>query len=148
VTFTYDETDLSTALAQIRLAIADTVQATALLSDEEIAHAEALEGSTTAAAARCCEFIAAEFSRKADMSTGKLRIQHSQKSAAYLKMADRLRKSDNILALPYCGAVSKDDKETREEDTDRVEPFFRRGLFSGKNTVSFTDSDLDDEETE
>jgi hypothetical protein len=148
VTFTYDSSDLSTSLAQIRRAIGDVDISNELLSDEEISHAEDLEGSTTAAAARCCEFVAAEYSRKADMQTGKLKISYSQKSAQYLKMADRLRHSDDILALPYCGAISKDDKETREEDTDRVEPFFRRGMYGGRTAVSLTDSDLDNEETD
>lgn len=37
MTFTYDSTDLSTALAQVRRLIHDTVAATALFTDEEIA---------------------------------------------------------------------------------------------------------------
>jgi hypothetical protein len=62
MTFTYD---VATDIGRIRLAIGDTVAATADLSDEEIAAVLAQAESWQEAAARCVDVLIARYSRQA-----------------------------------------------------------------------------------
>lgn len=147
MTFTYNSTDLSTNLAKIRRRIGDVESADPLLTDEEINAASSASSNNNLAAALCCEWIAAGFARKADKSVGPLSITLHQKYDQYIALASVLRLEDAYSTLPHAGGISISEKETAEEDTDRVPPSFTvDGMDSemvstfnpGGNTVSST----------
>lgn len=92
--FTYD---LTTDAGKLRLEIGDTAEDNgprpnnANFSDEEIAHFLSEEGTTGRAAARCCEVLAREWSRKAGSERLGPRSFARNQSDAYQKQADLLR---------------------------------------------------------
>ncbi len=91
MTFTYVDTDISTALAQVRLQIDDTVAASALLTDEEIQFAIDDEPNVVAAAARSAEFILAKFARDFNWEGDGTRIDKVARTKMYKEMAASLR---------------------------------------------------------
>jgi hypothetical protein len=131
MTWTYSLGQLNTAqLPQVRFLIGDTLPSDQLLQDEEINYALAARGNVYGAAADCCRSIASTFSRQADMSAGDLRISRSQKAKAYLEHALNLdvQFATSGGATPWAGGISVSDKQTREQDTDRVPPQFNIGM--------------------
>jgi hypothetical protein len=150
VTWTYDATSTGFSGSQVnrvRLEIGDTMSTDPLLENEEITYAGTLEGSDLSVSARCCEFIVAKFSRKADMEEGKLSIKLSQRAASYQKKADELRMRDSTTAAPYAGGISIADKESTNADTDRVAPSFFRGMMDNEfaDQPSPDDQDVDND---
>ena len=126
--WTYSGDPASSDRDQIRFLIGDTNTNDQLVSDEEIAWA-LTQGSIYNAAAICARSIAAAFSRLADKSVDDLKISYSQKSAQYSKLADNLEDKDSFKSLSvYAGGISASDKQSNEEDTDRVSPSFSKGM--------------------
>ena len=113
---------------QVRREIGDVDSTDQLLSDEEIAYAGSVEGSSLAVAARCCEWLAAQFGRKADMAEGKLNIKLSQRAQAFKGKAVQLRALDAVASQPYVGGESISDKTATDNDTDRVPSGFWRDM--------------------
>lgn len=90
MTFTYD---LSTTNGKVRFEIGDTVQASAMLTDEEIAYALGENGSSVlVTAASLCETLAMKFARDVDFSMDGQSVSASQKSKQYLALAATLRR--------------------------------------------------------
>ena len=146
MTWTYTS-PLSGDRDKVRTYIGDTDTTDQLLSDEQIAFALTEEGTVRAASAIAAEWIAALFSRKADKSVGDLSISYSQRAAQYTALAVRLRGRSSRLALPYFGGISETTKDTREDDSDRVEPAFTVDMLddpavSGATTLDDTDGDV------
>ena len=83
------------------------------------------------AAIAACEQLATRFARDVSKSGDGLSIQSSDRHRHFAERAKALRKQESIgvsgvpLASPFAGGISKADKETRESDTDRVEPAFK-----------------------
>ncbi len=125
---------------KVRIYIGDTDPANQLLDDETIAFALTEGGSVRASAAIAAEWIAALYSKKADMSTGDMSISYSQKSEQFFKLADRLRRRAAESALPYAGGISQTTKATREADTDRVQPAFTVDMLDRPSVASGSDS--------
>jgi hypothetical protein len=123
----------------IRLLIGDTDTSDQLLNDEEIAWVNTqASGSPTAttalhkAAAQCMRAIASKWTRLADQSVGDLKVSLSQKAESALVTARELdlQAAGNAgVPVPFAGGISKADKETREADTNRVDPFFVTNQF-------------------
>lgn len=92
MTFTYSVSDLTTALAKVRLEIGDTDSATALFADEEI-NAKLAERADNIllTAADLCEILARRFARAFDFETDNQSFQRSQQSKQYAAMAEALR---------------------------------------------------------
>lgn len=137
MTFTYNSSSISTDLAKVRLLIGDTSTGDQLLQDEEINFFVDSEPSIYHAGAMACEAIAAEFSRKADKQVGDLKINASQKAEAYAKRAKKLMamaKTRGSAGI-YAGGISKTDKQTQEQDSDRVEPDFYREMHDFPGTT-------------
>lgn len=126
---------------QVRFIIGDTNTDDQLVSDEEIAWS-LTQGSIYNAAAICARSIAASFSRFADKSVDDLKISYSQKSAQYSKLADNLESKDAHKSLGvYAGGISVADKQSNEENTDRVSPSFTRGI-TDNPSLNNQDDDL------
>lgn len=126
--WTYSGDPSSSDRDQVRFLIGDTATADQLVTDEEIAWS-LTQGSVYNAAAICAKAIAATFSRLADKAVDDLKINYSQKSSQYLKLAEQLESKDSHKALGvYCGGISVADKASNELDTDRVSPSFTRGM--------------------
>ena len=90
-------------------------------------------GSKQEAAWRMAESIGAEFALQAvDSKMGELQFMYSNRAEWYEKLAAKLKAeaatSDGI--APWFGATSKTDKDTQEENDDRVEPAFARHQFA------------------
>ena len=125
---------------KVRTYIGDTDSTDQLLSDEQVTFALAEEGTVRAASALAAEWISALFARKADKSVGDLSISYSQRAAQYSALATKLGSRASKIALPYFGGISESTKETREDDTDRVEPAFTVDMLDDPSLAS----DLDD----
>lgn len=139
-TYTYAG-DFTLARDRARLAVGDTVlmQNAYFLADEEIAQAVALGGGDLGVAACCCDFLVAKFSSKADFAEGKLSIKYSQRAEAYRKKAVDLRALAAMTgAIPSIGGESITEKNTNNQDTDRVPPGAWRGMMDNPLTQPLT----------
>lgn len=135
---------LATNKDKVRREIGDTVSSDPLLEDEEIEYALTAEGSSVLrAAARCCEFLAARFARETDASLGEYSESRSQKARMFAERARELRARASAVVSPYCGGLSEAEKETAADDTDLVQPFFKRDMWDPTST-SVTDTKDDD----
>jgi len=130
VTATYNSTTVgSSGLSTVRFLIGDTSTGTALLTDEEInAVLTNYSSNHSLAAAWCCDSIAATYSRQADTENEGLAVKASQRAAAYTKRAEILRRQAGYGARLFVGGRSEATKDTRAQDTDYVQPFFKRGM--------------------
>lgn len=126
----------------VRFLIGDTDSTDQLIQDQEIQWF-LLNEPVIRAAARAAEAIAAKFSRKADKRVGDLWLELSQRAKQYRELAGELweqagGKSPNLALAPYAGGISRADKDSVEEDSDRVRPAFKR------DTGFFDKTDDDD----
>lgn len=140
MTWTFTSTDLSADRDQIRTYVGDTDASDQLLSDEQIALALTDGGSVKAASAIAAEWIAAKFARKSDKTVGDLSIKYSQLSQQFTSLSSRLRDGANREVLPYFGGISESTKQSREDDTDRVQPAFTVNMLDNPN-LDTTDID-------
>lgn len=110
----------------VRFEVGDTDTTDQLVTDEEIAGAVSLYGNKWKAAAAVAQAIAGKFARRVDSTMGKLKLAYSQRVKHYLELAKKLEAEakKHGRAAPWAGAVSKDEKQTEEDDTDRAEPAF------------------------
>ena len=130
MTWSYDSTAApSSDKSWIRLRIGDTSSGDQLLQDEEIEAHLTGEGSKYTAAALCAESVGAYFARRADKTVGRMSIAASKASEGYFRLADRLRAELGMRVAPYAGGISIADKDTREDDSDRVSPAFTATMF-------------------
>lgn len=127
--WTYSGDPSATSRDAVRFLVGDTDTADQQSSDEEIAYAIAQSATTRGAAAILAEALVAKYARLTSKSVGDLSINYAQRQEHYAVLAKRLRTDESIRgAIPYCGGISVSDKETVEDDTDRIKPAFRRGM--------------------
>lgn len=83
-----------------------------------------------AAAAGACDAVAAKLSRDAKQAeAGDASVDLRQRADEYRKRAEELRDRAAVFSgKPLMPARSVDEKESAEEDEDRVSPSFRRGI--------------------
>lgn len=121
---------IATTSDQVRFLVGDTSNSasTELLADGEITWILTQETNVYRAASVAAEAIAAKFSRLADTSVGDVSVSNSQKSAQYKDLAKRLalKATKRGSAAAFAGGISVSDRDTRLDDTDRVDPFFSR----------------------
>lgn len=118
---------------RIRFRLGDTVVLpveAAELSDEEIlallASNDDNEGAATLAAANA---LYARYTRLTSTSVGDTSIQFGEIAASWRRLITDLERDISAsggAALPYAGGISIADKQSREANTDRVEPAFSR----------------------
>ena len=131
MTWTYDPTDLSTDLAQVRLLIGDTDTNDQLLSDEEINYFLSVTTTVTGAAILAAQAIQANFSRLADTTVETVNVRYSQKADGYAKLVDDLKRQENAtsFATPSVMGVSIDAMNVVRADADIVPKEFEMGQF-------------------
>jgi hypothetical protein len=129
VSFTYSGDPAGTPSDAVRLLAGDTVQASALLQDEEIEYFLALHPNPTLAAAAACEAIASRLARKVDTRVGDVSTRGSQAAAAYRERAESLRAmaASQGLASISVGGISLSGKEGAAGG-DSTAPAFTRGM--------------------
>ena len=129
--YSYDPT-LPTDKDKVRLTIGDTVTTAFLLSNEEIVALLSMYGSVHQAAIAAARGLAAKYSREADKWVGDLKILASQKAKAFLELATALSDAGGSMSargVPSAGGIRISQKETMEDNTDRVRPAFYRNQF-------------------
>ena len=127
----------------MRFLIGDTDTCDQQMSDKEIEYLLISEGSVDDAAILAAETLAAKYSRLVDEQVGAVRISYSQRSKRYSEIANTIKsRVAGQGAAPYCGGISKSDKQVDECDTDRVEPSFTRDLHENER---LTPANFDDD---
>lgn len=113
----------------VRFLVGDVDPDDKQLDDSEIDYLLTENGSPYVAAIEAANALAAYYSRDVDESTGKTTKSSSTRAQHYLDLAKRLAERRGARAVvPWAGGQSVSDKLLRENDADRVEPFFRRKL--------------------
>ena len=131
MSFSYASTDPgSSGMSWVRMRVGDTSSGSYQLENEEIDALLDTEGNKYLAAAVAAETLGARNAVKPDRKVGNLFIGGSKVASAYFKLAQRLRYEAGMRAQPYAGGISVNDKQTQDEDTDRVPPGFTVGQFS------------------
>ena len=131
MTWTYDGDPSANDRDEVRFLSGDTDTTDQLVTDAEIAYAIDQESNNLLAAAKIAKAIMAKFARLVDKSVGDLKLSYSQRLTAYKELIDQLtERGTESAGTPYSGGISITDKNNREEDTDRVDPSFRRDLHS------------------
>lgn len=126
--WTYGGDPTKSAKDETRFLCGDTDSQDPLLQDGEITYLLAkYNNSPLNAAIRACEAIMSKFARLADETVGSVHISYSQKRKGYEQMRlDLQRRLAMEDASPYAGGISRSDKTTQEENTDRVKPDFTK----------------------
>lgn len=136
MTWSYSLADLATSQKdQVRRLLGDVIASDQQIADEEINFAITTRSNVYGAAAECARFIAAQYSRKADVVTaspggGQLKTNYSQQAKSYLTLAAAmdLKAAATGGGAPYAGGISIADKQNAEQDDDRVAPQFDLGM--------------------
>lgn len=134
MTWTWSDSDLSTALSQVRQTIGDTQENNQLLSDEMI---DWRLGQTTAddvkaASIGCVQDIIAKLARDYDRSNVGMSVSRSQQIQHYRDLlGDLIEESGGNLAAasaaPFLGGSSDAEQQTIDSDTDYKQNQFRVG---------------------
>lgn len=97
----------TTATDRLRFLVGDTSTSASgeLLSTGEANYLLGQYGSPRAAAPHAARALAAYYANQADKYVGDLRIFASQKAAAFFKLADALKLSVAIGAVPFAGGL-------------------------------------------
>lgn len=143
--WTYTDTPATVPRDAVRLAIGDTDSADPQpVSDAEIAYfLTESNADVPAAAAMAADKLAAYYARQADTSNGSLSIGASARSAAFAKLAARIRARRGAAsgASMFAGGLSISGKENLASDADAVQPFFRIGMDDLPGSYSPDDSE-------
>lgn len=100
------------------------------LSDSEIKFSIDEAGSTKQAALACAKRIKSKLAREADAEAGDGAVDFSQRMQHYEQIIKDLERETSLGNLkPFAGGIDKSDKESTEQDEDRVKPFFNREQF-------------------
>lgn len=127
MTATYNPS-LSTTRDWVRFRLQDTVVSpatAALFSDEELDALLTENGqSIYKTAYDAARALAARFRHLASISVGDTSVTFTDQAAGYAAMAAEFQ--THIGGTPFTGGVSHADVTGRQDDTDRVAPFFER----------------------
>jgi hypothetical protein len=131
--WTYDATAIATSsLYQTRRLLGDVIKEDPQLTDEEINYFLTLRSSVHGAAAEAARSLAAQYSRKVDVtSPGPIQTRYSTQAESYAKLAvtlDQASRDRGAGITPFAGGISISDKQNRQQDTDRVQPAFNIGF--------------------
>lgn len=133
-------------LDALRFLIGDTVEASAVFSDEELdwllsQNSNIYYAAATAAESAWASYASAESGGSGTSGTVKTRtvgalsltygiLEDKDRAEQFKAMAKRFRLQAAIGGgwRPYSGGISKSDKETNEQDSDWDKPAFTRGM--------------------
>ena len=82
-------------------------------------------------AARAARIVERHFSLKADRDLSDVSYEYQDRADKWAEIARSLEAKCAAYAKPFMGGISESDKETRESDEDRPEPFFTRDMLGG-----------------
>jgi len=129
MSWTYSGNPKKRNLDAVRYQLQLTDEDNKQLEDEEIEFELSQENdNVNRAAANIAESLAAKFAQKAKRSVGPTKIDYSDISERYLKIAKRLRSEETKDASHEAVAISEDSKENQEDDSDLVDPLFTRRM--------------------
>ena len=133
MSFTYN---ITTNIGKVRFKIADKTASSYLVEDDEIQEYLTLnDNNVNLAAYEIALALSAHYSSVAEKrKIGELYLDTRDIADKYRKLADNLKKSYRTTASVYCGGISQSDKDTYEEDSDRVKPKFTKGMHDYKTT--------------
>jgi len=135
MSWTYGADPANSDRDAVRLNIGDTDTTEELLQDAEIAYYLTTFGSVGEASYRAAQAISAKYARKSDQAIGDLKYSYSQQSKRYAELASELKQQYAVSGVGvYSGGRTIADKDTVEEDTDRVQPAFKRDQFANPKT--------------
>jgi hypothetical protein len=119
-------------LYQVRRLLGDVLPSDWQMTDAEIRWFITQRTNVYGAAADCARGIAAQYSRKVDVtSPGEIRTAYGSQASKYLKLATTLDAQSinrGAGAIAYAGGISVADKVTVKQNSDRVQPSFNIGL--------------------
>lgn len=122
MTFTYD---LDTDIGKVRFKIGDTVQASALVTDEEIEFTLSDQGDDVIQASiACCRAILAKWSREFDRNNVGMSASRSQRFNQMESLIADLVAQSSRAAAPFFGGTSISESDDIAEDEDvKQSPF-------------------------
>jgi hypothetical protein len=145
MSWSYSGDPSASNLDEVRFLIGDTDSADALVQDEEINYAIATEANNRMAAVRIARALSSKLSRKVDKDVGDLKIKYSQMAKQFSDLAVFLEKEAvSFGAIPYAGGIGESDKESVEDNTDRVSPSIKRAIHDNPGTTYPDSQDLCD----
>ena len=124
----------------MRFLIGDTDSSDQQLTDEEIAYLLTEYTAPKRAALEAARSLQAKYSRLCDQRTGDISISYSQRRDSYAALVRDLQRG--MLGAPYAGGISQADKDSDEDDTDRVKPAFRVEMMANPDTDVERESDV------
>lgn len=128
MSFTWTGDPSASVIEQIRWEINDIDSANAKFQDAEITYAYNQEHSVLGAAARLCEQLQARYSDAKNRTMGPLRVDMSRMAEMYAAKAKALRRRATAFAEPYAGGISDAKEEIFEDDSDLIQPTFKKGM--------------------
>lgn len=138
MTFTYTPGSTTDA-TRVRLLIGDTDPEAPLqqrLENEEITDLLTIAGGFRAAAAMACDALAAKFASRATakrMGQASLEWKRFEQLTA---MAKQLRSAVSLAAIPFAGGISRAQRQSLDQDTDRITPSFQRGMLDNPSSLN------------
>lgn len=120
----------------VRFLIGDTDKDDQLLQDGEIAYLLGLHNNAPLnAAIKACDAITAKYARLSDEAQGQYKNTLSQKMKGIQSVAAMLRRRLAIEGTQsWAGGISKSDKQANTDNSDRVEPKFRKDIMEDQLT--------------
>lgn len=135
--FTYGGDPANSDREAVRFLIGDIDSTDQQFNDAEIDYLNAQEPNVYKAAAQGARALASKFARRADKEMGDLKIKWSQLQRSYLNLAEELEeRSLSGIGTIFVGGIDKDDKDTENLRTDRIEPYFVREQFDNVRAES------------
>lgn len=124
MSFSYDSSDLATELNRIRFELGDTDENDHFLEDEEIIYVENLYDSFNVRMIHLIRVIKTILGR-----IPKNKIEgYSEDYTNAIKFFDKLEKKLGTGSYPWSSSLVQDNKDTYQEDTDLVQPKFKKGI--------------------
>jgi hypothetical protein len=133
MTWNYSGNPASSDLDEVRYLVGDTDSTDPLVQDEEINYAIGKQSTLELAAAQVLRALAAKYSRWSNYSVGEVSVSDVAAIAkAFKERADELDPmgltlGDSALCAPSFGGLTITGKESLDEDTDAVQPMFKKG---------------------
>jgi hypothetical protein len=126
MTWTYSCDPANNQRDQVRFLVGDTDVNNQIVEDEEILWALSVQPSVWLASAIICESVASKYNNSVDEKVGDLSRGGSKIPEHWLARAKWLRNLAATNSLPFFGGLTVSGKKTLAEDTDAVQPSFRR----------------------
>ncbi len=139
--FTYTSDPQNNMRDRVRFLIGDNIKEECLVADEEIDFA--LDKYTQNVHAACrllCNAIAAKYAKKQDVRVSNYSTGLQSVYDKYRKLAEYFGTLVAATGFRYVmPAASEIEKQKNVDNTDAVQPAFKRGLFDNPDAPSFTD---------